>query len=79
MKIAVKVLPRDEVLDMQGRTVSTILADNGFSVTELRVGKYFELEIPLDAQPAMKEAQRVAEEWLCNPLTEKFAITAVES
>ena len=34
MKVAIKILPRKEVLDSQGRTVQNALKENGFTTVD---------------------------------------------
>ena len=50
MKIGVKVLPRKEVLDSQGRAVQKTLDHQGMAVKQCRVGRYVELEIDADSE-----------------------------
>ena len=46
MKIGVKVLPKNEVLDVQGRAVENTLKAHQWEVNQCRVGKYIQLDIP---------------------------------
>ena len=78
MKIGVKVLPRPEVLDSQGRAVAQTLTDHGRAVKHCRVGKYIELELEGDDQSAsLKQAKELAEFVLHNPLIETFELEVV--
>ena len=45
MKIGVKVLPKKDVLDSQGRAVERTLKHHGKALEHCRVGKYIELNI----------------------------------
>ena len=75
MKVGIKVLPRKEVLDSQGRAVEKTLDHQGMSVKGCRVGRYVELEIDtLDANEAKAKAKEIAEFVLYNPLVESFEI-----
>jgi phosphoribosylformylglycinamidine synthase subunit PurS len=77
MKIGIKVMPRDVILDSQGRAVEQSMISNGFiNLTSCRVGKFIELEIKAsDLQAAHSEAERMLKEGgLYNPLIEKYEI-----
>lgn len=75
MRIGVKILPRKEVLDSQGRAVAQTLETHGFNVEALTVGKYVELEFSnLNKNQATAKAQEIAEFILCNPLIETFEL-----
>lgn len=78
MKIGVKILPRPEVLDTQGRAVAKTLADHGKAVSQCRVGKYVEIEVDQnDAAAALAEAKELAEFVLYNPLIETYSLEVV--
>ncbi len=75
MKIGLKILPRKEVLDSQGRTVQNSLNENGFRVSHCTIGKYIVLDV--DAQninEAREKIQKMAEFILYNPLIETYEI-----
>lgn len=75
MKVAVKILPRDEVLDTQGRAVETSLNRAGQPVESCRVGKYIVLEIKArSADEAEQKVKAMADYVLYNPLIEKFEL-----
>lgn len=77
MKIGIKVMPRDVILDSQGRAVEQSMISNGFkNLTSCRVGKFIELEITAgDQKAAQTEAERMLKEGgLYNPLIEKYEI-----
>ena len=75
MKIGVKVLPRNEVLDTQGRAVERTLAHHGKAVASCRVGKYIELDIEApNREQALQKAREIAEFALCNSLIETFEL-----
>ena len=70
-KINVKILPRNEVLDVQGRTIQESLEEQGVSLTSCRVGKYLQLELEGEnSKDALKKAQNIAKVVLYNPLIE---------
>jgi phosphoribosylformylglycinamidine synthase PurS subunit len=74
-KFGVRVMPRPEVLDTQGRAVEETLKREGRKVQAVRVGRFVELEVQAgDEAQATQEAQTIAESLLCNSLIETFAI-----
>lgn len=75
MKIGVKVLPRKEVLDTQGRAVQHSLSENGFPVIGCAIGKYIVLDVEAKSlDEAKKQVNKMAEYVLYNPLIESFEI-----
>jgi phosphoribosylformylglycinamidine synthase subunit PurS len=78
MKIGVRILPRPEVLDTQGRAVAQTLKEHGRSVEGLRVGKYIEVNVDqTDQTAALNEVKKIAEFVLVNPLIETFELDVV--
>jgi phosphoribosylformylglycinamidine synthase subunit PurS len=75
MKVAVKILPKSEVLDSQGRAIAKILNDHGKKLENCRVGRYVVLEVSeTDKNKAIAKAQEMAEFVLYNPLIETFEL-----
>lgn len=75
MKIGVKVMPRKEVLDTQGRAVENTLRQAGRKLTACQVGRYVVLDLPEgDQERAMIQAKEMAESVLHNPLIETFEL-----
>jgi phosphoribosylformylglycinamidine synthase PurS subunit len=77
MKLGVKIMPREVILDTQGRAVEASMKSNGFNtLTECRVGKYIELTLStVDSNSAKTEVEKMLKEGgLYNPLIEKFEI-----
>ena len=69
MIIGVKILPRTEVLDSQGRAVENTLKHHGKKLEACRVGKYVQLNIDeSNEEKAMTQAKEIAEFVLYNPL-----------
>lgn len=78
MKVAVKVLPRKEVLDSQGRTVQASLSENGFSVSNCTIGKYIVLDVDAkNFEDAKTQVNKMAEFVLYNPLIENYEVEAL--
>ena len=78
MKIGVKILPKNEVLDSQGRAVESTLKHHGRNVDRCRVGKYVQLEIgETDKTKALAKAKEITEFVLYNPLIETYELEVV--
>ena len=78
IKIGVKILPRDVILDTQGRAVEQTLKQNNLAVEQARVGKYVELVINETSQDlALKKADQIAKQLLCNALIEKYEMSVI--
>jgi phosphoribosylformylglycinamidine synthase len=74
LKARVLIRPKEGILDPQGQTVERALPALGFEgVTEVRVGRMVELDVP--------DASRIGEmceKLLANPLIEDYEILVVE-
>lgn len=75
MKAHVYVSLKRTVLDPQGKTIQSALKKMGYkSVSDVRQGKYFELELgTTDKDQAKSEVERIAREVLTNPVIEEFS------
>ena len=79
MKIGVKILPKNEVLDSPGRAVEAMLKNNGRAVDQCRMGKYVQLEIAeTEESRALAKAREITEFVLYNPLIETFELEIVK-
>ena len=75
MKIGVRILPRNEVLDTQGRAVERTLMQNGKDLKACRVGKFVQLDIEEnDQERALAKAKEITEFVLYNPLIETYEL-----
>lgn len=73
--MAVKVLPKSEVLDTQGRAVQNALKQQGYDLKECRIGKYIVIDVDTDSEKtALKEAEKMAQAVLHNNLIETYEI-----
>lgn len=78
MKFALKILPRPEVLDTQGRAVEMTLRGHGHELSSCRVGKYIVLDVPAtDPGKAKEQAKAMAENGLYNPLIEVYELESL--
>lgn len=61
------------VLDPQGQTIRSGLARLGFSVQDVRTGKYFVVRLSAPDRPAAEQQVRdMCEKLLANPVIEEF-------
>jgi phosphoribosylformylglycinamidine (FGAM) synthase PurS component len=73
-RIGVKIMPRDVILDTQGRAIEQTLKLNQMPQAQVRVGRFVELEFLAPAESAKKQAEAIAQNILCNPLIETFEL-----
>lgn len=66
-------MPRDVVLDTQGRAVEGLLHEKKLEVSQVRVGKWVEFEIPSHSKEGEIVLRQIAET-LYNPLIEKYEL-----
>ncbi|MBX9766614.1 MAG: phosphoribosylformylglycinamidine synthase subunit PurS [Bdellovibrionales bacterium] len=75
MKIGIRIMPKSEVLDSQGRAVLETLGHHNMKMNGCRIGRFVELDVPANTvQEAIAEAKRVTEFVLYNPLIETYQI-----
>lgn len=78
-KIGVQILPREVILDTQGRAVEQILKQHQWSVQQCRVGRYVELSLNESTkEQALKRAEEITKFVLHNPLIEKYELKVLE-
>lgn len=77
-RFAVNVLPKDGILDPQGRAVEGSLGHLGVDgVSAVRVGRRVELTVEAaDAAAARAVVDRLGQELFSNPLIESFEVEA---
>jgi phosphoribosylformylglycinamidine synthase PurS subunit len=78
-RFAVNILPKDGILDPQGRAVEQSLPHLGLAgIGQVRVGRRVELAVDApDATAAHTLVDELARELLCNPMIEQYAIEAL--
>ncbi|WP_433505349.1 phosphoribosylformylglycinamidine synthase subunit PurS [Pseudonocardia halophobica] len=74
-RVVVDVMPKPEILDVQGQAVSRALTRIGVSGIEVRQGKHFELEV--DDSIDDETLHRIAGDLLANPVIEDWTVTRV--
>ena len=75
-RFAVSVMPKDGILDPQGRAVEGSLGHLGVdNVSAVRVGRRVELSVDApNATEARATVERLAQELFANPLIESWSI-----
>ena len=74
-RIIVDVMPKPEILDPQGKAVHGALPRLGVeSVSDVRQGKRFELQVALADESTLAEVHQIAETLLSNPVIEDFTV-----
>ena len=76
MKIKIVISLNENILDPQGETIKTALAQLEFkNIVSVRQGKIIELDLNLNTrEEALKCAEAMAKKLLVNPTMEKYQI-----
>ncbi len=79
MKARIHVFLKDGVFDPQGNTVAGSLKSMGFKkVHDIRIGKVIDIELSHESQEeAKRDAQKMCEQLLVNPVIESFKIEII--
>jgi len=80
-RFAVNVLPKEGILDPQGRAVEGSLGHLGVEgVSAVRVGRRVELTVEASGEDdARSTVERLARELFSNPLIESFEVQAIDA
>ena len=80
MKAHVWVMPKQTVLDPQGKTIQHALASLGFaSVRDVRQGKFFVIDLDgMTREEAQKQVERISRDVLANLVIEDYRFEIVE-
>lgn len=75
------VLPKDGVLDIQGKAVEKTLVSNGYAeVSDVRVGRFVRMAVEAqDEAAARARVAAVADDLLVNDLIESYTFTLEEA
>ena len=81
VRVSVHIVPRQGILDPQGKAVADALHTLGFgSVADARVGRHLVLDVDAaTAAAAETNVREMCERLLANPVTEDFEIAAVRA
>jgi phosphoribosylformylglycinamidine synthase PurS subunit len=79
VKVEIRVYPRRDVLDPQGKAIAAALVRLGHGgVVDVRAGKVFFLEVEgSDSAAIERDARRMAEELLANTVIEGYDVRVV--
>ena len=78
MKFSVTVTLKKDVLDPQGKVVQNTLSNLGMNLTNIRQGKYFEIEVnEKDKSEAEKIVDEMCKKLLVNLIIEDYKINKV--
>ncbi|MDQ3449167.1 MAG: phosphoribosylformylglycinamidine synthase subunit PurS [Chloroflexota bacterium] len=79
-RFAVAVMPKEGILDPQGRAVEGSLEHLGLGgVRDVRVGRRVELSVEaVDGSEARGVVERLADELLANPLIESWSLESLD-
>jgi phosphoribosylformylglycinamidine synthase len=80
-KAEIDVMPKKELLDPQGKAVSSSMKNLGLpEVGNVRIGKHISLEVEADNEEAAKEkVEKACKELLANQIMESFEFELVEA
>jgi phosphoribosylformylglycinamidine synthase subunit PurS len=80
MKAHVWVMPKQTVLDPQGKTIQHALCSLGFdAVRDVRQGKFFVLDLNgMSREDAQKQVEKISRDVLANLVIEDFRFEIVE-
>ena len=75
MLVGIKIIPKKEVLDVQGRALADTLLNKKYPVQFCVYGKFLKLNLKIDdSEKALKIAHEIAESILCNSLVESYEL-----
>ena len=76
-RVVVNVMPKPEILDPQGKAVTSALKRIGFDGMTVRQGKRFEVEVDGEITPEVLErVSQAAEKLLANTVIEAYEVVA---
>jgi phosphoribosylformylglycinamidine synthase subunit PurS len=80
-RVALHIVPRQGILDPQGKAVNDALHALGFpEVNEVRVGRHLVIDVDAsDAPDADQRVRAMCDKLLANPVTEDFEIAGVHT
>lgn len=74
-RVVVDVMPKPEILDPQGKAVTSSLRRLGYQGLEVRQGRRFEIAVDGDlTEERLDQIRDAAEKLLCNTVIETFDV-----
>ena len=78
--VEMKILPRPDILDVQGRAIVRTLVQNEKSIQDCRCGKCLQLCVQAkNPEEAVKKVKDMARFVLYNPLTETYQLSVMNT
>ncbi|MCL2116113.1 MAG: phosphoribosylformylglycinamidine synthase subunit PurS [Methanobrevibacter sp.] len=78
-KVKVYVMYKESILDPQGQAVKMATQKMGFTeISDIRIGKYFEIEVDADVATAKAQVEAISEQLLSNPNMETYHVEIME-
>ena len=78
-KIEIRVNLKKEMADPEGANVKKALKLLGFnSVKSVESVKFYKITIDLDKENALKEAEKMSQQLLANPVVHEYSITVID-
>ncbi len=62
-------MPKEGILDPQGRALKDVLNEAGFDIKDVRIGKIVEIEAD-----SLENLQKMIEDYIINPLIEDYEV-----
>lgn len=62
-------MPKEGILDPQGRALKDVLNEAGFNIKDVRIGKIIEIEAD-----SLENLQKMVEDYIINPLIEDYEV-----
>ena len=62
-------MPKEGILDPQGRALKDVLNEAGFDIKDVRIGKIVEIEAD-----SLENLQKMVEDYIINPLIEDYEV-----
>lgn len=74
-KAEIRIMPKEELLDPQGKTVGKNLKNVGINgVKNVRIGKHIHLELSADSEKEAEEkVERACKKLFANPIMETYS------
>ncbi len=69
MKKKVLIMPKEGILDPQGRALKDVLNEAGFDVKDVRIGKVIEIE-----SDSLENLEKMVKDYIINPLIEDYEV-----
>ncbi len=69
MKVRILIMPKEGLLDPQGRAVTELLTSKGYKIENAKVGKVIEMEVDDSV-----DIEEIAQKYLVNPLIESYKV-----